>query len=440
MPYKGTKSSTTTYFERRYTNPPVIVNTLPLRWIPHSVILEGMFLIQTPPLPSMQCMEEYVKLLISRYLRPHFHAGVIEVHVVFDVTGLQPESPKEIEQLRRDQHASKAKCTHNCTDFCSDLLIPEKWREILGCRICKKSLVAYIADDMLRLIGQDRLLQSHQSLIANIEGKAYAATKHSRDVRNDLTTNVDEADLRVWLHCVKSSGVRKLLYSPDTDIYHIGLTIVGELQECEVIVQLRKGTNDRDKYVHMNNMLTALATDPDLSEIHAEARPQVIQSIYVATGCDYTSFFHGLGKVTFLATFFQHAAFISGRNSPPGTMGETGDSDSKFSFLRLIGCAYYKQHVSAFRSQTPEALFFSVTNATSTHDHHAKWLAKIRTTVRERVDTESKSMPSTEALLLHWRRCTWVVEMWHSATLESIDLPGVHVILLCICVHLHVSY
>ena len=222
------------------------------------------------------------------------------------------------------------------------------------------------------------MLQSHQSLIANIEGKAYAATKHSRDVRNDLTTNVDEADLRVWLHCVKSSGVRKLLYSPDTDIYHIGLTIVGELQECEVIVQLRKGTNDRDKYVHMNNMLTALATDPDLSEIHAEARPQVIQSIYVATGCDYTSFFHGLGKVTFLATFFQHAAFISGRNSPPGTMGETGDSDSKFSFLRLIGCAYYKQHVSAFCSQTPEALFFSVTNATSTHDHHAKWLAKIR--------------------------------------------------------------
>ena len=53
------------------------------------------------PIPSMGSMEEYVKLLLSRYVRPHFNAGAIEVHVVFDVAGLQ-ESPKEIEQQRRD--------------------------------------------------------------------------------------------------------------------------------------------------------------------------------------------------------------------------------------------------------------------------------------------------------------------------------------------------
>ena len=153
-------------------------------------------------------------------------------------------------------------------------------------------------------------------------------------------------------------------------------TIVGGLQECDVIVQLSKYTDDRARYLHMTHMLTALSTDPDLSEIDLPARPQVLQSIYVATGCDYTSFFNGLGKVTFLATFYQHAAFIAGRNSPPGTMGEMSmdaDSDAKFSFLRLIGCAYYK-HVSAFRSQTPEALFNSVSNATTTYDNHAKWL------------------------------------------------------------------
>ena len=111
------------------------------------------------------------------------------------------------------------------------------------------------------------------------------------------------------------------------------------------------------------------------------------------------------------------ACLVAGRNSPPGTMGEMSmdaDSDAKFSFLRLIGCAY----VSAFRSQTPEALFNSVSNATTTYDNHAKWLAIIRTTVRQRVDMESKAMPSTEALLLHWRRCIWVVGMWHC-------LPGV---------------
>ena len=63
------------------------------------------------------------------------------------------------------------------------------------------------------------------------------ATNQSKQVRNDLCTNADEADLRVWLHCVKAAGVRKLVFSPDTDVYHIGLTIVGGLQECDVIVQ-----------------------------------------------------------------------------------------------------------------------------------------------------------------------------------------------------------
>ena len=170
LPYKGTKNSTTSYFERRYTNSTVVVNNLPAGWIPHSVILEGMFLIQLFPLPSMNCMEDYVKLLLSRYVRPHFRAGVIEVHVVFDATGLLPESPKEIEQLRRDseQEASDVGSSHHCSDFCSDLLIPEKWRTPLSCRRCKTSLTAYIADDMLKLISKDRSLSPHQSFITNM--------------------------------------------------------------------------------------------------------------------------------------------------------------------------------------------------------------------------------------------------------------------------------
>ena len=439
LPYKGTKSSTTAYLERRYTNPPVIINSLPTGWIPHSVILEGMFLIQMSPLPSMNCMEEYVKLLLSRYVRPHFYAGVIEVHVVFDVAGLQRETPKEIEQMRRDGTMNNASTRHHCIDFCSDLLVPEKWRTVLGCRKCKKSLTSYIADDMLRLICNDRSFRSHQTFIANIGGQAYATIGQSRQLRTDLSTNADEADLRVWLHCQRACGVHKLLYSPDTDVYHIGLSIVGGLQECDVIIQLSKYTDDRARYLHMTNMITALTKDPDLSEIHIQTRPQVLQSIYVATGCDYTSFFNGLGKVTFLATFFQHAAFIAGRNSPPGTIGEMSldlQSNAKFSFLRLIGCAYYKQHTSGFRSQTPEALFYSVSDAATTSDHHAKWLAMIRSTVRQRVDTESKSMPTTEALLLHWNRCMWIVAMWHSATLNSIDLPGMlghYNVHTCIC-------
>ena len=185
--------------------------------------------------------------------------------------------------------------------------------------------------------------------------------------------------------------------SPDTDVYHIGLTVVSELQECDVIVQLNKHSDERTRYLHMTNMIIALSNDPDLSALHIPTRPQVLQSIYVATGCDYTSFFNGLGKVTFLATFFQHAAFIAGRTSPPGSMGEMSldiQSDAQFSFLRLVGCAYYKQHTLAFRSKTPEALYYCVSDAATTYKQHAKWLAIIRSTVRQRVDTETKVMPT----------------------------------------------
>ena len=137
--------------------------------------------------------------------------GVIEVHVVFDAPGLQAESPKEIEQLRRDQK-NNTSTSHHCIDFCSDLLVLEKWRTILGCRTCKKSLTAYVADDMLRLICSDHFFRSHQTFITNIGGQTYATNGQTRQLRTDLCTNADEADLRVWLHCQMSCGVNKLLY------------------------------------------------------------------------------------------------------------------------------------------------------------------------------------------------------------------------------------
>ena len=81
-------------------------------------------------------------------------------------------------------------------------------------------------------------------------------------------------------------------------------------------------------------------------------------------------------------------------------------SNAKFSFLRLIGCAYFKQHASTFRSKTPETLFYSVSNfAFEYKSIDISWLTIIRNAVRQRVDTESKSMPTTEALLLHCKRC-----------------------------------
>ena len=59
----------------------------------------------------------------------------------------------------------------------------------------------------------------------------------------ELQSNHEESDSRVNLHIKQSPHTSFLLYSPDTDVYHIGLPL---LREKNVIVQLRANkTGDR---------------------------------------------------------------------------------------------------------------------------------------------------------------------------------------------------
>jgi hypothetical protein len=86
-------------------------------------------------------MEEYVKDIAGVHVAP----------------GSQTESPKDIEQRRRDKGMKEQVGTHNFIDF---RLIPEKWRGVLTCRACKRNLIQYVAEDMLRLMSHT--LHSHQ--------------------------------------------------------------------------------------------------------------------------------------------------------------------------------------------------------------------------------------------------------------------------------------
>ena len=87
--------------------------------------------------------------------------------------------------------------------------------------------------------------------------------------------------------------------------------------------------------------------------------------------------------------------------------------------------AYFKQHASAFCVPTPAALFHSSKDGTCVYNDHDTWLATIRNTGRQQINTESKILPSTEALLLHWKRCEWVLRMWKCATSRRLDSPGI---------------
>ena len=55
------------------------------------------------------------------------------------------------------------------------------------------------------------------------EGKALSIEPSGVQECSLLTSDAEESDNRVWLHVVHCAGTRKLLFSPDTDVYHIGL-------------------------------------------------------------------------------------------------------------------------------------------------------------------------------------------------------------------------
>ena len=155
-------------------------------------------------------------------------------------------------------------------------------------------LTHYLAQEMLELIPQ--LLSDAQEFVCNIGEAVHSVTADSEKLpRPQLWTNADEADLRVWLHCIHSTGTRKLIFSPDTDVYHVGLTVAPLLPGTEIMVQLSKSFKDGSKFLDLSSLLKALESDPDLLGIPPCLRPQALQSLYVCTGCDYVSFFcrHG---------------------------------------------------------------------------------------------------------------------------------------------------
>jgi len=76
------------------------------------------------------------------------------------------------------------------------------------------------------------------------------------------------------------------------------------------------------KYIRLSQMPTCLENDPDLAGFTTEDLLQILQTLYVVTGCDYVSFFKGIGKQTFLKQFLRHADFTTGDNLP-GSLADT---------------------------------------------------------------------------------------------------------------------
>ena len=128
-------------------------------------------------------------------------------------------------------------------------------------------------------------LTPDQTLITNIGERAYSVTgRGTPQPEPILRCNTEEADLRVWLHCKHSTGDTELIFSPETDTYHIGLPLCKNLPIIDACIH---STTELPQFMQMNELLDALINDPDRAPVKSELRPQLMQSIYVCTGCKY---------------------------------------------------------------------------------------------------------------------------------------------------------
>ena len=134
---------------------------------------------------------------------------------------------------------------------------------------------------------------------------------------------------------LRSSGHKKLLYSPDTDVYHIGLTVIDTCVQ-DVYFQLSDISSPELKLLHLNQLIHNFRNDPDLSLIPQPLIPYVIQILFIGSGCDYISFFVGLGHYETLLSecmvYYGFPGYTWNAHTRPDLIEEGFPS-----FVRLIG-------------------------------------------------------------------------------------------------------
>ncbi len=352
-----------------------------------------------------------------------YHSGfkVPEIHIIFDNPGRLGETPKYFERYRRDCTA-QVMTGHLCDEVNGNTIIPKPWRaNFINCRNCKRSLVIFITKHLLKFASQ--FMHDGQMLVlaggfdGDIEDTAWTITKVKSTSSSDSSSEVlvepnpnlrcvaEETDTRLWLHVKKPNCSNILIMSTDTDIYNIGLPL---LSVCDknIMVQLNPYYSKELKYLHFTAFLQVLQNDPDLSSIPAEKIPQIFQSLFVSTGCDYISFFSEMGKASMYRTFYQDAEFISSGNFPfLGTLADTEIISDQFeigflAFLRLIGAAYFKKHKNGFEHTKPRSHYCTFNKpGLSPLECHTQWLQDVRIKVSERSQFENQMVPNIDALI-----------------------------------------
>ena len=142
--------------------------------------------------------------------------------------------------------------------------IPSGWCQYIQCRRCKHSIIEAICPAYLQT---DRQLLSHgqRLLVAgcfNGEGEenawtVYLGTGVVPEISPEHQSTTAENDFHIWRDTTQSTSSQILIYSADTDVYNIGLSLVGKTNK-EYVIQLNGSHAHEQKFLFLNNFVKAL--------------------------------------------------------------------------------------------------------------------------------------------------------------------------------------
>lgn len=121
-------------------------------------------------------------------------------------------------------------------------------------------------------------------------------------------------------------------------MYHIGLINIHN--ENEVLVQINSLGTDLN-IININALSECLQNDPELCRDDRLQVNKVFVTLYILTGCDFTSFIVGLTKTSFAKTLVSYADFITGDTKiAPGTLAcNNPDGNGFLACMRLVASA-----------------------------------------------------------------------------------------------------
>ena len=264
-------------------------------------------------------------------------------------------------------------------------------------------------------------------LLAIINAKAKLECHAFRHIYH----NHEESDTQIWLHVLDTDCSNVHIYSVDRDVGMVGLPLdFGDHKS--VAIQFRRNLS-KSQFLSLNSLREALLADSDLACIKSCVNNydiyNIIQALFIASGCDFVSYFANIGKITIFKTFFQYCSFITkGDPAYPGhlhdTFVETTTNSGLLSFYRLIGCVYFsKNRASLNEFETPLQLFNSISES-DIFQKHVEFLDIIRKASWNGT-YEDELLPSADALKYHWLRACWVSSVWAQSLTKVFTYPDV---------------